>query len=306
MTMFPPGNMRIGWGYALVTNRARWFIGLFLPVVFCMLAGMQSVATADRTLRIGLTPVMLEDQVRFLDRWRGYLEKRLGREVEFVRRNSYGEIIELALRGRVDFAWLCGFPYVQHRDALNLVVAPLYDGEPLYQSYLIVPVSDDTTRHLLDLRGAIFAYADPNSNSGWLYPEHVLRQAGSSGERHFQRTFYTWGHQRVIEAVAAGLAEGGAVDGYVWETLSRIEPNLTARTRVVSRSDHFGFPPIVATSAADEATSEAFREVLLGMVEDPMGRELLDELNLDGFAHVESSLYESIGVLSREVAEGRY
>lgn len=257
---------------------------------------------AERPIRIGLTPVMLEDQVRFLERWRGYLEERLGAEVRFVRRNSYGEVIELALRGRVDFAWLCGFPYVQHRQDLDLLVAPVYNGEPLYQSYLIVPATDKTTGDLLDLDGGIFAYSDPHSNSGWLYPEYVLRQAGSSGEQHFQRTFYTWGHQRVIEAVASGLAEGGAVDGYVWDTLSRVVPELTARTRIVNRSDYFGFPPIVATPAANGAMREDVRAVLLAMDADPLGRDLLDQLNLDGFTEVDSSLYEPIAELSRKVA----
>ncbi|MCP1676700.1 phosphonate transport system substrate-binding protein [Natronocella acetinitrilica] len=303
--MFPTGNAAERECYGSVTRpkkRARlWALLLCLALSVVV----QPVTASERPLRIGLTPVMLEDQVRFLDRWRGYLEQRLGREVQFLRRNSYGEVIELALRGRIDFAWLCGFPYYQHRDALDLLLTPLYNGEPLYRSYLIVPASDLETGSLLDLQGGIFAYADPNSNSGWLYPEYVLRQAGSSGEQHFQRTFYTWGHQRVVEAVAGGLAEGGAVDGYVWDTLSRIDPELTARTRIVSRSEPFGFPPIVATSAADTSMRDDLRAVLLGMGDDPVGRELLERLNLDGFTQVNSDLYDAIGALSREVAGHR-
>lgn len=277
-----------------------------LPVLVLAVVGLVFVGESyadERSIRVGLTPVILEDQLRFLESWRQYLEEELGRGVQFLRRNSYGEIVDLALRGQVDFAWICGFPYVRNEAALDLLVAPVFRGAPRYQSYLIVPVSDTDTRDLMDLEGGIFAFSDPNSNSGWLYPEAMLRRQGTSADRHFERTFYTWGHRRVIEAVAHGLAEGGAVDGYVWETLARVEPELTGMTRIVSRSDAFGFPPVVATSAADPAMRQAVLEVLLSMGESERGRQLLGMLNLDGFQQVEPELYDSIRRLSREVVQ---
>ncbi len=274
---------------------------LVLAVLGLVMTGEASAS--QRPIRVGLTPVILEDQLRFLESWRQYLEGELGREVQFLRRNNYGEIVDLALRGQVDFAWLCGFPYVRNEAALDLLVAPVFNGAPRYQSYLIVPASDTDTRDLMDLEGGIFAFSDPNSNSGWLYPEAVLRRHGTTAEQHFDRTFYTWGHRRVIEAVAHGLAEGGAVDGYVWETLARVEPELTGKTRIVSRSDAFGFPPVVATPAADPAMQEAVLQVLLSMAESERGRQLLEMLNLDGFEQVEPELYDSIRRLSREVVE---
>ncbi len=273
-----------------------------LMILFFACLLFSAGAHADqRPIRVGLTPVILEDQVRFLEEWRSYLERELGREVQFLRRNSYGEIIELALRGQVDFAWLCGFPYVRHENTLDLLAAPLFKGAPRYQSYLIVPATDRETRSLMDLEGGIFAFSDPNSNSGWLYPEAMLRRNGTSADQHFDRTFYTWGHRRVIEAVAHGLAEGGAVDGYVWEALARVDPDLTEKTRIVSRSDAFGFPPVVATPAADSDMRGAVLEVLLAMHESERGRDLLAALNLDGFTEVEAELYDSIRQLSREV-----
>ncbi len=285
-----------------VLRRRIAIVPLLMLLSVCLLFGA-GVHAGERPVRVGLTPVILEDQVRFLEQWRRYLEQELGREVQFLRRNSYGEIIELALRGQVDFAWVCGFPYVRHQDTLDLLAAPVFNGAPRYQSYLIVPATDEDTRGLMDLEGGIFAFSDPNSNSGWLYPEALLRRNGTRSDQHFDRTFYTWGHRRVIEAVAHGLAEGGAVDGYVWETLARVEPELTDRTRIVNRSDAFGFPPVVATPAADAEMRRAVLEVLLTMQHSERGRELLGTLNLDGFSEVAPDLYESIRQLSREVVQ---
>ena len=91
---------------------------------------------ADR-LRIGLTPVILADQVAFLSRWSPYLGARLGVEVEFVARESYQSVLDLLFSDQVDAAWICGYPYIRYEADLSLLAVPLYRGQPVYQAYLI-------------------------------------------------------------------------------------------------------------------------------------------------------------------------
>src|SRR5512146_3252404 len=88
------------------------------------------------------------------------------------------EIVDLLRDGKLEFAWLCGYPYVRDRNHFRLAGVPLYRGEPLYHSYLIVPAGDMQTRSINDLRGKIFAFSDPDSNSGHLYPEYLLAKQG--------------------------------------------------------------------------------------------------------------------------------
>lgn len=256
-----------------------------------------SVAAAVQTndaVRIGTTPVFLDDQVAFIGEWQAYLQRRLQRPVEFVRRGSYGEIVELLQRGQLDFAWICGYPYVRFKQQFRLLAVPLFRGKPLYQSYLIVPHTDRKTQTLLDLKGAVFAYSDPNSNSGWLVPQYELRRAGIDPTAFFGKSFFTWAHRKVVEAVGSGLAHGGAVDGYVWETLAVQRPELTARTRVAWKSPQFGFPPLVAHRSVPTAAFEQVQAALLGMSQDEEGRALLKRLNLDGFAAGDDRLFERI------------
>jgi phosphonate transport system substrate-binding protein len=208
-------------------------------------------ARAQSPLLFGTTPVILDEQAEFLERWRIYLETQLRRPVRFVKRGSYREILVMLSGGKLDCAWLCGYPYVRMKDQLELVAVPLYSGRPLYRSYLIVPTLDHATRSILDLRGKVFAFSDPDSNSGWLVPQVELKRAGVDASRFFKKSIYTWGHRKVIEAVAAGLTQGGAVDGYIWDSLSRLHPELTVATRVAWRSPEYGFPPIVARRGAE-------------------------------------------------------
>lgn len=251
-------------------------------------------ARGQGPLLFGTTPVILDEQADFLSRWQHYLEIRLQRPLRFVQRSSYREILNLLLTGKLDCAWLCGYPYVRHKARLDLLAVPLYGRQPLYRAYLIVPAEDRATRSVADLSGRVFAYSDPDSNSGWLTPQVELKRAGENGARFFRKSFFTWSHRKVVEAVAAGLAQGGAVDGYIWDTLARRHPELTGATRVAWRSEPFGFPPLVVSAQLPAAERDALRRILLHMRIDPRGRALLGELNLDGFAAATPELYAGI------------
>ncbi|MBU1690345.1 MAG: phosphate/phosphite/phosphonate ABC transporter substrate-binding protein [Gammaproteobacteria bacterium] len=256
-------------------------------------------------IRFGLTPAIIHNQYELLADWREYLQKKLRRPVEFVSRDSYRETIDLIRQQKIDFAWVSTYPYVYLEDKrlARLLVTPLYQGRPYYSFYLIVPSTDLETKSLLQLKGKIFAYADPYSTSGYLAPRYQLQQAGENPNRFFRKTFFTWGHQRIVDAVAQGLADAGSLDSFVWDTLSVIQPDLTHQTRIVAKSPEYGFPPVVARRSVSRADSAAMQQALLGMANDPEGAQLLKRLNLSGFAPGDAKLYDGIRKMMRTMAD---
>ena len=144
------------------------------------MSGIAASADAPRPFSVGITPVFLDDQLSLLREWGRYLERHLHRPVEFVQRGSYREVVDLALTGRLDFAWICGYPYVQSGERLRLLAVPLYQGKPEYRAYLIVPTGDRTTLSIGDLRGKVFAFSDPDSNL-LLNAANAVREGGSIG-----------------------------------------------------------------------------------------------------------------------------
>ncbi|MBZ0132751.1 MAG: PhnD/SsuA/transferrin family substrate-binding protein [Rhodocyclaceae bacterium] len=256
-------------------------------------------AQTNAAVRIGLSPVFLDDQLSFLNDWRDYLQGRIGRAVRFVQRGSYREIMDLLLDQKLDFAWICGYPYVRHKAKLQLLAVPVSDGRPQYRSYLIVPASDTQTGSILDLRGKVFAYSDPDSNSGFLYPRYALMQLKENPDRFFAKTFFTWAHRKIVEAVGSNLAQGGAVDSYVWDTLRIYHPELTERTRIVEKSPYFGHTPVVARDGVSRTEFDAMQEALLGMSQSAAGKDLLKRLNLDGFVTGEDALFDGIARMMR-------
>lgn len=244
--------------------------------------------------RFALTPVFLDNDGAVISALRAALAAAMGQEIELVQRRTYQEITGALLDGSVDAAWTCGYPYMQHRSELSLLGVPVWQGEPLYQSYLIV-APDDPAAGLADLRGGTHAFSDPDSNSGYLVTASDLARMGETPERFFSRAIFTYGHRNVVRAVAGGLTRSGSVDGYVWEVLNSVEPALTARTRVVSRSEKLGFPPFVARNdRIGEAGVRACEAALQGLDRTPEGQAVLRLLYLDRVTAAGPELFDGI------------
>ena len=260
-------------------------------------------STEVRPIRFAMTPAFLHDQHTLLAEWRVYMEARLKRPVEFVQRDRYRDTMDLLQQQKVEFPWICDYPFVMLKKEVRLMAVAVNEGKPTYRSYLIVPVVDSQTRNIMDLKGGVFAYADPHSNTGYLVPRHEIKRNGGDPADFFKRTFFTWSHRKVIEAVAAGLVQGGNVDSYVWDVLNKVRPEVTAKTRIVWRSPDYGFPPIVASRGVPQAEFAQMQRILLDMKTDPQGRALLGRLRLDGFIQGEPALYDGVARMMKDFGE---
>ena len=264
------------------------------------LGGLAAIAlppparAATETLRFGLTPVFLSDDLRLLADLKAYLNVATGLPVELVTRRTYQEITALLVAGQLDAAWICGFPFVAFRDRLVLVAVPLWRGKPLYQSYLIAE-RGRAVASLADLAGDLHAYSDPDSNSGFLVTQALIAESGFDRASFFRRAIFTYGHRNVVRAVAAGLTHSGSVDGYVLEVLGDVEPDLAGRVEVVRRSEWLGFPPIAAPRALEGSQRlKRIRAAFTRMPDVPLGQRVLATLQLDGFTAASEDLFDPI------------
>lgn len=264
-------------------------------LVVAFLFALPARAADPAPVRFGLTSVVVRENVPFYQAWSRYLAQKIGRPVQFVQRRSYREIMELLETGQVDFAWICGYPYVRHSDQgfFDLFALPEFEGAPLYRSYIIVH-RDSPLEGLPDLEDRTFAFSDPDSNSGYLVPRSLVLKLGKNPDAFFRLTFFTYSHAETIEAVAEKVAEGGAVDSYVWEYLARTQPQLTRRTKVIFRSELFGFPPIVALRHGNRDLNQRMAEAIIKMNEDAEGRRLLRDLALDRFSPPDPKVFDGI------------
>lgn len=274
-----------------------------LMLVFSVGAANAGEVNPGPSIRLGLTAVVVRENLRFLDQWARYLSGKMGQPVEFVRRRSYQEVMDMLASGGLDFAWICGYPFIKKRDPefLRLLTVPVYNGAPTYHSYIIVH-KDSPYKTPDDLKDKVFAFSDPESNSGFLYPRSFLVDKGIRPDTFFRQAFFTYNHAETVEAVAVGMADGGAVDSYIWDYLNANNPEMAGNTRIINRSPAFGFPPLVSRMGVDPAVVKKMKAVFTSMADDPEGRVFLEGLKLDGFGAFSPNLFDGI----RQMAERTY
>lgn len=224
-----------------------------------------------------------------------YLGRRLGRQVHLIQRKTYGEINELFLKGQVDLAYICTGPYAAGRYVYGFegIATPVVRGKPYYQSYLLVN-RQSPYRTMADLRGKIFAFTDPESNTGALVPTYWLYEFGQTPATFFRQVNYTYSHDNSIMAVARNLVDGATVDGHKWEYYNRYNPVHTARTRVIRRSEPLGSPPLVAATRLPDDLKADIRLIMHSMHTDPEGGRILEKLMIERFVEPREEWYEPV------------
>ncbi len=271
------------------------FLAALLLAVMCVFSLAEGEDFGTGKLRIGLTAVTLEKDIELNSKLIDLIEKKSGFPTEIIYRRSYQEMSLLLENQVVDVAFVCGLPYVRDHDTfgLELLAAPVFRGKPLYQSYLIVP-QDSQARSLKDLRGKVFSFSDPMSNSGFLAPMLNLYKMSETPDSFFSSYFFTYSHSESIEAVAVGLADAANVDSYVWEATNKIYPELTAKTKIISKSDYMPITPIAVRPSLPDGLKTRLKEIFLSLHKSENGKQILEALLIDRFIAVKDSDYDSI------------
>ena len=232
-----------------------------------------------------------------------YIGRKLGREIQFIQRKTYGEINELLARNQIDLAFICSGPYVvgKEKHGFELLATPEVQNSHFYHSYLIVN-KNSRFQNMADLRRHVFAFTDPDSNTGKLVPTFWLSEINERPETFFSKTIYTYSHDNAILAVAKGLVDGAAIDGLIWEYYHRKNPVFTSETRIIRKSEPYGIPPLVASDSLSSELKSRIRQALFDMHLDPNGKKIIDELMIDRFVSPRDEWYDSIRNINSKLA----
>jgi len=260
--------------------------------------------TQQRSLRVAVGAMISpKETFVYYQQILDYISRSIGKESQLIQRKTYAEINELFGKGEVDLAFICSGPYATGKEkyGFELLATPQVLGSHFYHSYLIVN-KNSSSYSLGDLRGRVFAFTDPQSNTGKLVPTYWLMQMGERPETFFRKTIYTHSHDNAIMAVARGLVDGAAIDGLVWEYYHHKFPAFTSSTRIIKKSEPYGIPPLVVAQHLSPQDKELIREVLFSMHQDPAGQKVLESLMIDRFLPPKEEWYEGIRQIDRKLA----
>lgn len=259
----------------------------------------QTLSVADnnsRSLRVAVAAMVSpKETLIYYEELLQYIGSQINYDVSLIQRKTYSEVNELFPKRLIDLAFVCSGPYANSREKYRFegIATPIVRDKPFYQSYLIVH-KDSPFHTLEDLRGKIFAFTDPDSNTGSLVPRFWLHELNVSPPSFFNRITFTYSHDNSILAVAKGLVDGAAVDGHKWEFYQAKNPYFTSKTRVIKKSQFYGSPPLVASSYLQPDLKKAIQNVILNMHKTAEGKAILDNLIIDRFDPPKPEWYENV------------
>src|SRR5712692_11017858 len=190
--------------------RRRHFVSLILAVLF---AGLFTIPVTAQELRFGFTPVLSEPEMRAeFEPLMTYLSDALGQRVVLYIAKDYGDLRTQMEKGAVDIGSFSPFAYVDAAQGgkIRIIAQSIIEGSATYRG-LIVTRKDSGLKTIADLKNKRFAFVDPKSASGYVYPRAMLIEKRINPDNYFKETIFAGSHDKVIAAVLEGRVDAGAI-----------------------------------------------------------------------------------------------
>ncbi|NJM82172.1 MAG: phosphonate ABC transporter substrate-binding protein [Tabrizicola sp.] len=149
-----------------------------------------------------------QDRMTNLECFRTKVEAELGVPTKLFTPADYDGVIQGLLGGTLDFAWLGASAYAKtyltNPEAVDVLLTKQNsDGTTGYYSIGFAKIDSGITS-MEDAKGKVFAFADPNSTSGYLVPGAELQEKFGKLEDYFAEVKMSGGHEQSIVGVANG------------------------------------------------------------------------------------------------------
>ncbi len=275
----------------------------FAAALFAVAAGANAAA-GDKPLVLAFVPQenpeKLLGDIRAID---SYLEAAMGRRIETRMTTDHAAAVESLAAGAADIAFMGALPYVMARERIGAaaLLSEVYRGKPSYSGAVFVRRGSGIAG-LQDLKGRSIAFADPISESGYLYPLDLFVRDGHLAARgdpkaFFGEVYFAGGYQQAIQAVANGLVDAAGVS--IYATLL-LDADRRGDVTAIARTPPIPSHVVVARRGLEPEPREAFVAAMLAL-NAPSKRHLLKHLyGPDGYVRPDRTAYDGVAAMARK------
>jgi len=274
--------------------RRRHFVILVLAV---LIAGLFTASVNAQELKFGFTPVLSEPEMRTeFEPLMNYLSESLGQKVTLYIAKDYGDLRTQMENGSVDIGSFSPFAYVDaaRGGKIRIIAQSIIEGSATYRG-LIVARKDSGLKTIADLKGKRFAFVDPKSASGYVYPRAMLIEKGINPETFFKETIFAGSHDKVIAAVLDGRVDAGAIyDGAIG--VAQRSNVSTENLITLAGSDPIPHDAIAVRIGLDEALAKKIQLALINLDKSEAGGRVIanSKKKLTGHVIAEDKLFDVV------------
>lgn len=270
-------------------------------------AGAVSLATPlaaqDVTLRLAFIPQENPDKLLGdIEAITGWLAEEIGVPVEGFVTIDHAAAVEALRNGDADISFMGALPFViaEKEVGAEVILSEVYRGKPVYTGRLFVR-SDSGIARLEDLRGKTIAFADPISESGYLYPLQIfvdagLLEQGQDPKEFFSEVYFAGGYQQAMQAMATGLVDASGASQYAELLLSAEQQT---QIRWIGESEQIPSHVVIARMGLDAGLKARFVGAMLKLNE-PANKQLLTHVySPDGYVEADPAMFDGVRSLAR-------
>jgi phosphonate transport system substrate-binding protein len=274
------------------------------PLLLTLLAALMSLGLAQSTLTLAFIPQENPEKLLGdIEQISNYLESELDLNVRGFVSQDHAGAVEAMRNGEADISFMGGLPYVLANDQIGVkvVLGEIYRGSSVYKGRIFVR-KDSGIKVLEQLRNKTIAFADPISESGYLYPLDIFAQAGlidPEGDPmdFFDALFFAGGYQQAIQAMANGFVDAAGVSQFAEFLLN---PEQLEQVEWIAESDLIPSHSVVARKGLDPDLLARFIEAMLQLNEPDYQHLLQYVYGHDGYVRVTDSTYDPVRDLARK------
>lgn len=275
---------------------------LFLSGAVALALGTPLVAQ-NRALRLAFIPQ--ENPEKLLGDIKaitGWLADEIGVPVEGFVTIDHAAAVEALRNGDADISFMGALPFVLAEAQIGAVplLSEVYRDAPSYTGRIFVR-RDSGIKTLSDLGNRDIAFADPISESGYLYPLAEFERAGliegpGDAEAFFGRIFFAGGYQQAMQAMAEGLVDAAGASQYADLLLT---PDQQAEVTWIAESDAIPSHVVIARPGLDADVQSKFVDAMMRLNE-PANRDMLRHLyGPDGYVVSDPDAYDGVRDMAR-------
>jgi len=156
-----------------------------------------------------------------------------------------------------------------------------------------------------DLKGKTFCFVDPNSTSGYIVPNIILKANGLNPEKDFKAVNNAGSHPNVATSVYKGDCDAGVsfID-ILTDAASNLKakyPDIQDKVIPFAVTDRIPNDGVQFVKDLDPKIGAAITDGLLAMAKDPGGNQVLRNLyTVDGFQKIDGKFYDDFAAVLKK------
>lgn len=287
-------------GVGLMFKRVFRAVALAMLLVFALSAcgGGGGTQVPDK-LKVGFVPSneaqKIGDTVKPIC---DFLSKELNMPAECIVTTDYVGLVEAMGSKQADVGFLnpLGYVLAHSENGTEVILKSVRRGSVTYSAQ-IVARADSGIKTVADLKGKRFAFVDPASTSGYLYPvSYLMKNAGlKTVDEFFSKTQFLTSHDNVIKAVYNGDFDAGSTYDDARSRVAKELTDVNEKVVVIAKVEGIPNDTVSVRKGMPPEFVAKVKEAFLKYAQTEEGKKVLFDLyQIEGFAEAKHEDYKPI------------